>query len=104
MAENDQLAPDAGGMPAPKKVAASPVIFTPAAAHISARPRDKFLESVKNYKFAGNPRPEIASEALDLALKLAATLPDADQLEAKIEIGGASARQVHVIVFPHNYN
>ena len=91
-------------MPAPKKiVAAPPVIFTPAAAHITARPRDKFFETLKNYKFAGNPRSELAAEALDLAKRLGETLPDADMLEAKIEIGGSSARQVHVIVFPHNY-
>ena len=95
---------DETGMPVPnKKVAAAPVVFTPAAAHITARPRDKFFEALKNYQFAGNPRPEIAAEALDLAKRLGENLPGADMLEAKIEIGGSSARQVHVIVFPHNY-
>jgi hypothetical protein len=87
----------------PTKVSAPAPVFTPAAAHIAARPRDKFIETIKGYKFAGNPRTELANEALDLALRLAETLPDADQLEARIEIGGATARQVHVIVYPHTY-
>ena len=80
-------------------------MLTPAAAHISARPREKFLETITNYKFAGNPRSELVEEAKRIALALADIAPcdKADQLECRIEISGYSAHQVLVQVSPHNY-
>ena len=105
MADNSQTTPDSTGMPAPKKVAPAPVLFTPAAAHITARPRAKFIETVKNYKFAGYPRPELAELCQRVALELAeiGSCATADQLEGRVEISGASAHQVLVQVCPHNY-
>ena len=92
-------------IPAPTKVAAPPAAFTPAAAHITARPREKFIETITNYKFAGNPRPELTDEVKRIALSLANIAPcdKADQLEGRIEISGFSAHQVLVQVSPHNY-
>ena len=97
------VAPAASPLPAaPKKTAP---VFTPAAAHISARPREKFLETVKNYTFAGNPKPELVDEVKRIALVLAEIAPcdKADMLEARIEISGYSAHQVLVQVSPHSY-
>lgn len=92
-------------MPTSKKVSAPTPAFTPAAAHISARPRDKFIETITNYKFAGNPKPELIEEVKRIALSLADIAPcdKADQLEARIEISGFSAHQVLVQVSPHSY-
>ncbi len=97
--------PDPTGMPAPTKVVAPKPFFTPTAAFITSRPRDKFLETIKNYKFAGNPKPDLVEEAKRIALSLAEIAPCdvADQLECRIEISGASAHQVLVQVTPHNY-
>ncbi len=94
---------DAVGMPAVKKVSVPPPLFTPAAAHITQRPRDRFIETLKNYKFHGNPRPDLAAIAIETAIKLAELHVAADQLEARIEFGGATATQVNVTIHPHNY-
>lgn len=110
--ENQPPAPaEATGVPSTAPVVPAvklPVLapaFTPAAAVISFRPRDKFLEAVAAFKFDGNPRPELVEEAKRVALTLADIAPcdKADQLQGQFEISGFAAHQLRIIVTPSNY-
>lgn len=110
--ENQSTAPaEATGVPAPAPVVPAVKLptrapdFTPTAAVISFRPREKFLEAVAAFKFGGNPRPELVDEAKRVALTLAGIAPcdKADQLQGQFEISGFAAHQLRVIVTPSNY-
>ena len=87
-----------------KVVKIVPPIFTPVAIHITQRPRAIAVQSVKDLVPPGNPKPALVTAARDLVLALIAAHPeDYQDIEVKIEIGGALAHQIMVIVIPHKY-
>lgn len=102
-----EIAPEAAApslAPTAKVVAkAAPVIFTPVAVVITARPRAVAIQAIRELKPLGNPRVEVLEAARRLALDLAETFPAADALETKIEITGATGHQVLVQVIPSTW-
>jgi hypothetical protein len=99
---SEEIKPADAAPETPAKKTVTQVIFTPAAVHIPVKLRANAIQLVKELKPPGNPKPFILEAARTAILALIDSFPeDVNGIEVKLEIGGASAHQMMVIVFPH---
>lgn len=77
--------------------------FSPIAVHIPTKLRATALKLVAELKPEGNPNPDLLAIAKQTATALINSFDEsATGIEIKIETNSGSAKQVHVIVIPHN--
>lgn len=90
--------------PQPVKVVnpAPAVPYSPLAHRFPVKLRASALKLVSEFQPPGNPQPEIVAIAKNAAAELINSFPDSvTGVEVLIESNAALARQINIIVFPH---